>query len=149
MVAEMKTGSVIIDVSIDQGGVFETLSVTNHTKPVFSKERVLEIIQNKKKIMEPFDTVFYHRTNKTEPSKLHFVQGGSYSKKCGRSVNRISRIRCTQQTYRKSLKRGGSSGNVDETQTDAVGVSTNANDAVVSPTTYRRLWTLPRAWFAG
>jgi len=41
MVAEMKTGSVIIDVSIDQGGVFETSKVTNHTKPVFRKHGVI------------------------------------------------------------------------------------------------------------
>ncbi|MCF8423485.1 MAG: alanine dehydrogenase [Bacteroidia bacterium] len=41
MVAEMKTGSVIIDVSIDQGGVFETSAVTNHTKPVFRKHGVI------------------------------------------------------------------------------------------------------------
>ncbi len=41
MVAEMKTGSVIIDVSIDQGGVFETSEVTNHTKPVFRKHGVI------------------------------------------------------------------------------------------------------------
>lgn len=37
MVSEMKTGSVIIDVSIDQGGCFETSEVTNHSKPVFRK----------------------------------------------------------------------------------------------------------------
>lgn len=41
MVSEMKTGSVIIDVSIDQGGVFETSEVTNHTKPVFRKHGVI------------------------------------------------------------------------------------------------------------
>jgi alanine dehydrogenase len=41
MVGEMKTGSVIIDVSIDQGGVFETSEVTNHTKPVFRKHGVV------------------------------------------------------------------------------------------------------------
>jgi alanine dehydrogenase len=41
MVAEMKTGSVIVDVSIDQGGVFETSHVTNHTKPVFRKNGVI------------------------------------------------------------------------------------------------------------
>ena len=41
MVAEMKTGSVIIDVSIDQGGVFETSEVTNHTRPVFRKHGVV------------------------------------------------------------------------------------------------------------
>ncbi|MCA0430498.1 MAG: alanine dehydrogenase [Bacteroidetes bacterium] len=41
MVSEMKTGSVIVDVSIDQGGVFETSKVTNHTKPVFRKHGVI------------------------------------------------------------------------------------------------------------
>ena len=41
MVSEMKTGSVIIDVSIDQGGVFETSEVTNHTNPVFRKHGVI------------------------------------------------------------------------------------------------------------
>ncbi|OFY84886.1 MAG: alanine dehydrogenase [Bacteroidetes bacterium RIFCSPLOWO2_12_FULL_35_15] len=41
MVAEMKTGSVIIDVSIDQGGCFETSEVTNHTNPVFRKHGVI------------------------------------------------------------------------------------------------------------
>jgi alanine dehydrogenase len=41
MVSEMKTGSVIIDVSIDQGGVFETSKVTNHTKPVFRNHGVI------------------------------------------------------------------------------------------------------------
>ena len=41
MVGEMKNGSVIIDVSIDQGGVFETSEVTNHTNPVFRKHGVI------------------------------------------------------------------------------------------------------------
>jgi alanine dehydrogenase len=41
MVSEMKHGSVLIDVSIDQGGCFETSEVTNHTKPVFRKYGVI------------------------------------------------------------------------------------------------------------
>ena len=35
MVMEMKKGSVIVDVSIDQGGCVETSRATNHTDPVF------------------------------------------------------------------------------------------------------------------
>ncbi|MFC2107813.1 alanine dehydrogenase [Bacteroidota bacterium] len=35
MVSKMKTGSVIIDVSIDQGGCFETSRLTTHNNPVF------------------------------------------------------------------------------------------------------------------
>ncbi|MCD4745615.1 MAG: alanine dehydrogenase [Bacteroidales bacterium] len=37
MVKQMKFGSVIIDVSIDQGGCFETSHITNHKNPVFKK----------------------------------------------------------------------------------------------------------------
>ncbi len=40
MVQNMKFGSVIIDVSIDQGGCFETSRVTNHNEPVFKKHDV-------------------------------------------------------------------------------------------------------------
>lgn len=40
-VARMKPHSVVIDVSIDQGGCFETSEVTNHTNPVFRKYDVI------------------------------------------------------------------------------------------------------------
>ncbi len=37
MVKRMKSGSVIIDVSIDQGGCFETSRITDHNDPVFKE----------------------------------------------------------------------------------------------------------------
>lgn len=37
MVRDMKNGSVIVDVSIDRGGCFETSHVTTHADPVFKK----------------------------------------------------------------------------------------------------------------
>lgn len=40
-VSRMKRDSVVIDVSIDQGGCFETSEVTNHTNPVFRKYDVI------------------------------------------------------------------------------------------------------------
>ncbi|KAA9339691.1 alanine dehydrogenase [Hymenobacter busanensis] len=40
-VASMAPGSVIIDVSIDQGGCFETSEITTHSKPVFRKYDVI------------------------------------------------------------------------------------------------------------
>src|SRR6201992_1957467 len=40
-VSRMKRDSVIIDVSIDQGGCFETSEITNHTHPVFRKYDVI------------------------------------------------------------------------------------------------------------
>jgi alanine dehydrogenase len=41
MVQEMKPNSVIIDVSIDHGGCFETSRTTTHQKPVFKKYDVI------------------------------------------------------------------------------------------------------------
>lgn len=40
MVEQMKEGSIIVDVSIDRGGCFETSSVTSHSKPTFRKHGV-------------------------------------------------------------------------------------------------------------
>lgn len=40
MVRNMKTGSIIIDISIDQGGCFETSELTNHESPTFDKHGV-------------------------------------------------------------------------------------------------------------
>ncbi len=37
MVSRMKKGSVIVDVSIDQGGCFETSTITTHSDPVYKK----------------------------------------------------------------------------------------------------------------
>jgi len=41
MVSTMKSDSIIIDVSIDQGGCFETSRMTTHTEPVFKKYDVI------------------------------------------------------------------------------------------------------------
>ncbi len=41
MVAKMKAGSVVIDVSIDQGGCFATSRVTTHDKPTFREYGVI------------------------------------------------------------------------------------------------------------
>lgn len=41
MVEAMKPGSVIVDVSIDQGGCFETSRVTSHDKPTFVKHGII------------------------------------------------------------------------------------------------------------
>lgn len=41
MIESMKAGSVVVDVSIDQGGCFETSRVTNHNEPTFVKHGVI------------------------------------------------------------------------------------------------------------
>jgi alanine dehydrogenase len=40
MIAQMKPGSVVLDVSIDQGGCIETSRITNHSEPTFVKHEV-------------------------------------------------------------------------------------------------------------
>jgi alanine dehydrogenase len=41
MVAQMRSGSVVVDVSIDRGGCFETSEITSHEKPVLTKYGVI------------------------------------------------------------------------------------------------------------
>jgi alanine dehydrogenase len=41
MIQNMKEGSVIVDVSIDQGGCFETSRVTNHNHPTFTAHGIV------------------------------------------------------------------------------------------------------------
>ena len=41
MIKGMKPGSVVVDVSIDQGGCFETSRLTNHTEPTFVEHDVI------------------------------------------------------------------------------------------------------------
>jgi alanine dehydrogenase len=41
MVRTMKSGSVIVDVSIDKGGCFETSKITTHEKPTFTKHDIV------------------------------------------------------------------------------------------------------------
>tara|TARA_R110001632_G_scaffold102664_5_gene211113 strand:- start:1881 stop:3077 length:1197 start_codon:yes stop_codon:yes gene_type:complete len=41
MVERMKEGAIIVDVSIDRGGCFETSNVTTHSKPTFEKHGVI------------------------------------------------------------------------------------------------------------
>ncbi|PHR69430.1 MAG: alanine dehydrogenase [Lutibacter sp.] len=41
MIEKMKDGAVIVDVSIDRGGCFETSEVTTHKKPTFTKHGVI------------------------------------------------------------------------------------------------------------
>ncbi|MCU7837571.1 MAG: alanine dehydrogenase [gamma proteobacterium symbiont of Taylorina sp.] len=41
MIKEMQSGSVVVDVSIDQGGCFETSHPTTHSNPVFVKHDII------------------------------------------------------------------------------------------------------------
>lgn len=77
MVAKMKAGSIIIDVSIDQGGCFETSEVTNHDKPTFKKYEVIHYcVPNIPSRVSR--TASYAISNILTPTLLHFSESGSF-----------------------------------------------------------------------
>ncbi|CAM1333120.1 alanine dehydrogenase [Tenacibaculum aestuariivivum] len=41
MIEQMKDGAIVVDVSIDRGGCFETSKITTHSKPTFKKHGVI------------------------------------------------------------------------------------------------------------
>ncbi|OPX86768.1 MAG: Alanine dehydrogenase [Pelotomaculum sp. PtaB.Bin104] len=78
MVKEMKPGSVIVDVSIDQGGSIETIDrVTTHSDPVYEKYGVIHYAVANMPGAVP-KTSTYALTNATMPYVLQLAQCGFY-----------------------------------------------------------------------
>ena len=46
MLGSMKEGSMLVDISIDQGGCFESSRPTNHDEPTFIEDGVFIIVTN-------------------------------------------------------------------------------------------------------
>jgi alanine dehydrogenase len=78
MVAAMKPGAVIVDVSIDQGGCFETSEITTHTNPVYLKHDVIHYcVPN---IPSRFArTASYALSNIFTPILLQIADSGGFS----------------------------------------------------------------------
>jgi len=75
MVAEMKPGSVIVDVSIDQGGCVATSRPTTHAEPVFTRFGVLHYgVTNMPGAVGRTST--FALTNVTLPYLLALAEGG-------------------------------------------------------------------------
>lgn len=66
MLKAMKKGSVMVDVSIDQGGCFETSRATTHTDPVYFVEGVLHYCVSNMPAAVPHTSTF-GLTNATSP----------------------------------------------------------------------------------
>ena len=66
MVAEMRKGSVMVDVAIDQGGCFETSHATTHTDPVYFVDGVLHYCVSNMPAAVPHTSTFA-LTNATFP----------------------------------------------------------------------------------
>jgi len=75
LVARMKLGSVVVDVSVDQGGCFETTKLTTHSDPVYVVDGVLHYgVSNMPGIVPRTSTMAL--TNVTLPYLLRLASQG-------------------------------------------------------------------------
>jgi len=75
MIANMKRGSVVVDVAIDQGGCFETSHPTTHTEPVYLVDGVLHYCVSNMPAAVPHTSTFA-LTNATFPYLLELANKG-------------------------------------------------------------------------
>src|SRR5215470_13177494 len=75
MIANMKRGSVVVDVAIDQGGCFETSHPTTHTEPIYFVDGVLHYCVSNMPAAVPHTSTFA-LTNATFPYLLELASKG-------------------------------------------------------------------------
>jgi alanine dehydrogenase len=75
MVATMRPGSVIVDISIDQGGCVETSRMTTHSDPTYVEEGVVHYCVGNMPGAVP-NTSTYALTNVTLPYALAMAELG-------------------------------------------------------------------------
>src|SRR5260370_14346627 len=75
MIKAMKKGAVMVDVSIDQGGCFETSHATTHTDPVYIVDGVLHYCVSNMPAAVPHTSTFA-LTNATFPYLLKLANQG-------------------------------------------------------------------------
>ncbi len=75
MIANMKRGSVVVDVAIDQGGCFETSHPTTHTEPVYLVDGVVHYCVSNMPAAVPHTSTFA-LTNATFPYLLELANKG-------------------------------------------------------------------------
>jgi alanine dehydrogenase len=75
MIANMRRGSVVVDVAIDQGGCFETSHPTTHTQPIYFVDGVLHYCVSNMPAAVPHTSTFA-LTNATFPYLLELANKG-------------------------------------------------------------------------
>ncbi len=75
MIGQMKKGSVVVDVAIDQGGCLETAHATTHTDPVYYVDGVLHYCVSNMPAAVPHTSTF-GLTNATAPYLLALANKG-------------------------------------------------------------------------
>lgn len=94
MLRDMRKGSVVVDVAIDQGGCFETSHATTHTDPIYFEEGVLHYCVSNMPAAVP-NTSTLALTNATFPYALQIANLGFAA-----AVERSEPIRQGVNTYR-------------------------------------------------
>jgi alanine dehydrogenase len=75
MIKNMKRGSVVVDVAIDQGGCFETSIPTTHTDPIYFVDKVLHYCVSNMPAAVPHTSTFA-LTNATFPYLMELANKG-------------------------------------------------------------------------
>lgn len=98
VVTEMKQGAIIVDVSIDQGGCFETSEVTNHDNPTFIKHGVTHYcVPNIASRVAR--TASYALSNIFSPILIEMGENGG----CKEFIKKSHSFRCGVYIYRGTL----------------------------------------------
>ena len=93
MIANMRPGSVVVDVAIDQGGCFETSHATTHTDPIYFVDGVLHYCVSNMPAAVP-NTSTLALTNATFPYLMALAVRG-----IERAVDEIPGLRAGVNTY--------------------------------------------------
>jgi alanine dehydrogenase len=93
MIATMKPGAALVDLSIDQGGVAETSRPTTHTRPIYIRDRVVHYCVTNMPGVVPH-TSTYALTNATFSYALEIADHGLLE-----AGARNRAIRCGLNTY--------------------------------------------------
>jgi alanine dehydrogenase len=94
MIAQMKRGSVVVDVAIDQGGCFETSHATTHTDPVYYVDNVLHYCVSNMPAAVPH-TSTYGLNNATLPFLMQLATKGVQ-----RAISENTALRLGVNTYK-------------------------------------------------
>ena len=94
MIAQMKRGSVVVDVAIDQGGCFETSHATTHTDPVYYVDNVLHYCVSNMPAAVPH-TSTYWLNNATLPFLMQLATKGVH-----RAISESAALRLGVNTYK-------------------------------------------------
>jgi len=94
MLKQMKPGSVVVDVGIDQGGVFETSRPTTHSNPIYEEEGVIHYcVANMPGALARTST--FALTNSTFPYAMELAEKG-----CKRALRENSALRLGLNLYK-------------------------------------------------